>query len=105
MDPEEIIKTYTHGGMTGEDNKLRAAVGQLTADRTKELSESISAFHQQLPATITELRTTITENTNKIIDSNKKISSSNQEHAKWMKWLTAALVFTGIAQLAIAFLK
>jgi hypothetical protein len=38
----------------------------------------------------------------KLIASNKALSESNDKHSRWMRWLTFALVFAALAQVAIA---
>ena len=102
MNPEEILNNYIEQKETGSDNMLRAAIGKLTADRSKELAQSIQSLHQQIPITISELRETISRNTNKIILSNERLSKSNENYAEWMKWLTFALVFVGVVQVIIS---
>lgn len=47
------------------------------------------------------LSKTIDVNVDKIIESNKTLSISNNEHSKWMKWLTFALVAVAGTQLII----
>jgi len=105
MEPEEIISGYIERRQTGEDNLLRAAVGKLTADRTKELAQSIQSLHHQIPLTVSELRETISRNADKMIASNERLSISNEYYAKWMKWLTGALVFVGFVQVVITIIK
>lgn len=61
MDCEQILNTYISGSQTGEDNKLRATIGKLTADRSKDLANAINGLHQQIPVTLSELRETITK--------------------------------------------
>lgn len=104
MEVESILKGYIEGSITGQDNQLKAAIGQLTADRTRELTKSLQTLQQQFPATICDLRETISNNTEKIIISNKLLSKSNDSYARWMKWLTFGLVLTGLAQVIVALL-
>ena len=105
MNPEEILKSYIEGRETGEDNKLRAAIGKLSADRSQELTNVLKALHQQIPMTVSELRSTISRNTDKMIESNERLSKSNEAYAKWMKWLTFGLLAIGLAQVVISFFK
>ena len=105
MEPEQILNTYISGTQTGEDNKLRAAVGKLSAERSKELTNAISTLQKQIPASINDLRSTISNNADKIIQSNEKLSRSNESHAKWMKWLTFGLFTVGIVQVVISLKK
>jgi len=104
MKPEQILEEYIKGTKTGADNQLRASIGKLTADRTKELTNAIQALHQQFPITISELRQTISRNTDNLIKSNEKLSKSNEAYAQWIKWLTFALVAVGIASVVVAWI-
>ncbi len=105
MKPEEIIQKYIDGVESGQDNMLNAAIGKLSADRSKELSSSIQNFHHQIPITVSELRDTISRNTDKIITSNEKLAKSNVSYIQWMKYLTLALVLVGILQVVISLTK
>ena len=105
MDPEQILNTYISGAQTGEDNKLRASIGKLSADRSKELANAILTLQKQIPMSISELRGTISNNADKIIQSNERLSKSNESYAKWMKWLTFGLFAVCIAQVIVSFIK
>lgn len=105
MNPEDILKEYIEGRQTGEDNKLRAAVGQLGANRSKELADAVLLLQNQLPMTIQELRQTIGGSVDRIIESNENLSKSNESHTSWIKWLTLALVLVGIAQIVVSILQ
>lgn len=105
MELEQILNTYISGDQTGEDNKLRATVGKLSAERSKELTNAISTLQKQIPVSISDLRSTISNNADKIIQSNEKLSRSNENYAKWMKWLTFGLFAVGITQAIISLWK
>ena len=98
MDTEEILKSYIKGTASGEDNKLRATIGKLTADRNKDLADSIKGLNQQMAVTILNLQHTISENADKMIISNERLSKTNEKYAKWMKWLTFGLVLVSFLQ-------
>ena len=102
MNLEQILDTYISGTQTGEDNKLRATIGKLSAERSKELSDTILVLQKQIPVSISDLRSTISNNADKIIQSNEKLSRSNENYAKWMKWLTFGLFAVGIAQVIVS---
>lgn len=104
MNSEEILQSYIDGRQNGEDNKLRAAVGKLAADRSKELTDAIRLLHQQVPITISELRATIRQSADAMIASNERLSRSNEAYSKWIKWLTVGLVLVGVAQVIVAFI-
>ena len=105
MESETILQDYINDRETGQDNKLKAAIGKLTADRMQELSQSIQTLKNQIPLSVLDLRQTISQNTDKMIASNEKLSESNEYYAKWMKWLTFGLVITSIVQILIIIFK
>jgi len=106
MTPEEIIKGYMDGTIASvgpaKENQLQAAIGKLSADRSKELTDAIRNLHHQIPITISELRETIRTNSDKMIASNERLSDSNESYAKWMKWLTIGLVLVGATQVIVS---
>jgi len=104
-DLEAILNDYIKGNRTGEDNMLKAAAALLEANRTKELSHSLQMLHQQIPIFIKDLKQGISNNTDKMVASNEKLQESNEDYAKWMKRLTFALVFVGVAQVVVALIK
>jgi hypothetical protein len=105
MKPEEIIQKYLDTASQVDDTYVRAAIGKISSDRSKELSSSIQNLHHQIPITVSELRETISRNTDKIITSNEKLAESNVSYIQWMKYLTLALVLVGILQTVISLIK
>ncbi len=98
MNAEEIIKEYIEQRKTGEDNQLRAAVGRLTADRSKELGDSIRGLNIAVPTAIYTLEKAINASAKEMINSNERLSQSNEKYSKAMKWLTAALFAAALVQ-------
>jgi hypothetical protein len=101
---EEILKEYIDGRQTGDDNRLNAAIGQLTADRSRDLTNSVDNLRVQLSLTVSDLRKTITTNTENVIKSSERLSQSNESNAKSMNRLTLGLLIVAIAQIASSLL-
>lgn len=121
---EKILDTYIQGKQSGEDNKLRAAIGSLNAKRTKELSDSITvlkstidssihnliiSIHHQgdslnrsLEQQVSNLNSCMAQQVDNLIESNMKLGASNEKYAYWMKWLTFGLLITSVAGVLIA---
>ena len=105
--PKEVIERFAGGWSSSEEkkNQLQANVALLTTKSNKELTDAIKGLHTGLLAIISGLTKTINNNTDKVITSNEKLSESNERYAWWMKWLTFALVFVGVAQMLISYIK
>ncbi len=123
---EQILDTYIQGRQSGEDNKLRAAIGSLNARRTKELSDSITvlkstinssihnliiSIHNQgdnlnksLEQQVSNLNSGIAQQVDNLIKSNMELGASNEKYAYWMKWLTFGMLITSVAGLIIAWM-
>jgi hypothetical protein len=122
---EKILKGYTEGQATGEDNKLTAAVGLLSSKRTKELVAAIDGLHQIADRVSTNLMINlghhvgnlnsgiekqvqnlnggIEQQVRNVIASNESLGSSNERYAEKMQkftkvniWLTTVIAVTGI---------
>lgn len=102
---EQILEEYIKRGGVEGDNLLRASVGKLTADRTKELAEAVDHLREQLPLTGMDIRQTIATTTENLIKSNERLAKSNETYSRWIKWLTLALVLVGIAQVVVAWIR
>ncbi len=124
---EEILEKYIRGTQTGEDNKLRAAVGSLDSKRTKELTTSLNALERSINHSVSNLIINIDHNAgnlirsvgtsmeslgqsiekqiDNLIESNEKLGRSNEKYTISMKWLTASLVLVGVAQIIATILK
>ena len=74
---EEIIDRFIAGTISSagpaKENMLRAAIGQLSAERMKDLTEKIEI-----------------------------LGKSNEKYAKSMKWLTFGLLVISVAQALLA---
>lgn len=130
---EEILEKYIKGTETGEDNKLRATIGSLTAKKTEELTESINAFPNAIRLEFYNLMINLGSHTDKlarnfsenmmglsynietqvdkIIESNKQLEQSNVKNSEKTNrftkvniWLTVIIAFTGVIGLANIFL-
>jgi len=124
---EEILAEYINGTKTGDDNKLRATIGNLNAKVTKGLIEAmvqlrseiansahnlhtgLSFFTDKISKTMSDevsaLNNGIAQQVENLIHSNERLSRSNEQYAKWMKWLTIGLVATSVAQVIVALIK
>lgn len=125
MNEEEILDGYINGTKHGQDNKLRATIGSISAKRSKELSNSIKDLESHLGLSIKNLLVNLTYNveninnclskqvevlnqgirkeTDKLITSNEILSKSNEKNAekthKFTKvniLLTAIIVISGV---------
>jgi len=63
---EEILKLYVKGGITGEDNRLRATIGNLTAKRSEQLTKSITALAKTITSEFFNLMTNLGSHTQKL---------------------------------------
>ena len=98
MTPEEILQEYIQHRRTGEDNQLRAAIGLLTADRTRELGDAIKGLNMGVPTAIYSLQKAIDTSAVEMISSNEKLGKSNEKYSTAMKWLTTALFIAALVQ-------
>jgi hypothetical protein len=108
MDPkkaEEIVSGYLVGTKTGEDNLLKAALGVLETDSSRNLTAAVAVLHHQIPVSVSELRQALGDGVNKLISSNESLARSNEKYAKQMWRLTLGLLVVGIPAAAEALIK
>ncbi len=101
--------------------EVELAIGHLknadlgaSAQRAAGIAESLSSLNIAESLQLLQLQTeessllnrkTIASAIDKLIESNTKLGISNDNHAKAMRWLTAALVGVGIVQIIVSFIK
>lgn len=108
MDPkkaEEIVSGYLVGAKTGEDNLLKAALGVLETDSSRNLTAAVADLRHQIPVSVSQLRQTLGDSVDKLISSNESLARSNEKYANQMWWLTLGLLVVGIPAAAEALIK
>lgn len=98
MNSEQIIQSYISGNETGADNRLKAAVGDLSARKSEELTKVLGLLKLQISLSSSDLKDALSLGVNDIIESNERLSRSNESYTKWIKWLTFGLVIVGLLQ-------
>lgn len=116
---EQIIEEYILGQKSGEDNKLRAAIGNLNANRTRELSDSIDKFQNQLFISTNDLNAgiragvddltnvfhrSLLETKDQLQYLNKNLSNFNNQSSKLQFWLILWTAVIALATLANVFI-
>jgi hypothetical protein len=102
---EKIIEDYISGEISGQNQKMHAAVGKINAESNKDLKDAVLVLAKQIPISISELRNTITINVDKLIKSNEDLSKSNTTHARSMNLLTGALVILALIEVIMELYK
>src|SRR5882724_5967003 len=124
---QKILDSYISGAISGEAQKLEAAIGSLNARRTEELTSTILALRNTINSSVRDLMINNGSNADNIvrgvdasmdflgkgieiqvanlIRSNERLSESNEKYTFWIKWLTFGLVLASIAQVTISFLS
>ncbi len=94
MEGDEQIRAILGGAISNTSNssekisdKVQAASAIFTANTLESLSSEIKKFNKSLEKQV-----------DKVIESNEKLAKSNEDHSKWMRILTFALVAVGILQ-------
>jgi hypothetical protein len=71
---EEILEGYVNGRLHGEDNKLQAAIGSLSARRMNALSEALLEFNRDIKFNLSNL---ILNNSHNAQDLNRGLGQLN----------------------------
>lgn len=111
---EKILKDYIENKISGGDNVLKAAVGSINAQRTKELTGAINNLHGTVNLAASNLMTNLGFQTgnlnrgietqvNNLIASSERLSQSNEDNSKKTHRLTIWNIILTAVSTTVAF--